>query len=250
MAGSPHPISTAFWTYVIPMIATRAMRISLVLFVVFSAGVLLLFMSGLIASGFVTNALLGMRHFLVMVGVPVGAVLLSEIPVRDGITHRTLLYPLLGPVPRTTQVLVRVTVTGAILAIGSGGLLLLIRALLQDGFGFFPRELLAVTLAAFAYVTMFGLVHLYNRRGLIAGLVILFLFDIPLGRLPFSLRNVSPSYHMGVIADQQDSLQLPISFGHPATSVTVSALILLGVAIVFGVAIAVGFKRKNLGDLC
>ena len=250
MAGSPHPISTAFWTYVIPMIATRAMRISLALFVVFIAGVLLLFMSGVIASGFVTSALLGMRHFLVMVGVPVGAVLLSEIPVRDGITHRTLLYPLLGPVPRTTQVLVRVTVTGAILAIGSGGLLLLIRALLQDGFGFFPRELLAVTLAAFAYVTMFGLVHLYNRRGLIAGLVILFVFDIPLGRLPFSLRNVSPSYHLGVIADQQDSLQLPITFGHPATSVAVSALILLGIAIVFGAAIAVGFKRKDLGDLC
>jgi hypothetical protein len=180
----------------------------------------------------------------------VGAVLLSEIPVRDGITHRTLLYPLLGPVPRITQVLVRVTVTSAILAIGTSVLLVLVRALLKDGFGFLPREFLAVTLGAFAYVTIFGLIHLYNRRGLISGLAILFLLDMPLGRLPFSLRNVSPSYHMGVIAEQEESMQLPISFGHPETSVTVSVLVLLAIAVVFGAAIAVGFKRKNLGDLC
>ena len=122
--------------------------------------------------------------------------------------------------------------------------------MLQDGFGFLPRELLSVTLGAFAYVTLFGFVHLYNRRGLITGLVVLFLFDIPLGRLPFSLRNISLSYHTGVIAEQQDSLQLPISLGMPATSVTMSALILLGIAIVFGAVIAAGFKRKDLGELC
>lgn len=250
MANTPHPISTAFWTYVIPMTATRAMRIGFLFCVLFVAGAVLVFMSGVISSGWVSSALLGMRHFLVMIGVPVGAVLLSEIPVRDGITHRTLLYPLLGPVPRTTQVLVRLAVTSTILAIGTGVLLILVRVLLRDGFGFLPNELLAVTLGAFAYVTLFGLIHLYNRRGLIAGLVVLFLLDMPLGRLPFSLRNVSPSYHVGVISEQQESMQLPISFGHPETSVAVSTLILLGIAVVFGAAIAVGFKRKNLGDLC
>lgn len=250
MAKTPHPISTAFWTYVVPMVATRAMRIGLLLCVLFVASAVLVFMSGVISSGFVTDVLYGMRHFLVMVGVPVGAVLLSEIPVRDGITHRTLLYPLLGPVPRITQVLVRLTVTGAVLAIGTGLLLVLVRALLQDGFGFLWRELLAVTLGAFAYVTIFGLIHLYNRRGLIAGLVVLFLLDMPLGRLPFSLRNVSPSYHLGVVAEQEESMQLPISFGHPETSVGVSVLVLLAIAVVFGAAIAAGFNRKNLGDLC
>jgi hypothetical protein len=39
-------------------------------------------------------------------------------------------------------------------------------------------------------------------------------------------------------------------YGGPKASVTVSALILLGVAIVFGAAVAIGFKRKNLGELC
>lgn len=250
MAGSPHPASIAFWTFLFPMIATRAMRIGLVLFVAFLAGLGLLFVSGFISSEFVTEGLLGMRQFLVMAGIPVAAVLLSEIPIRDGITHRTLLYPLLGPVPRTTLAVVRVLVIGAVLALGGSALMLLIRVLLQDGFAFLPRELLSVTLGSFAYVAMFGFVHLYNRRGLITGLVILFLFDIPLGKVPFTLRNISPSYHMGVIADQQMSMQLPISFGQPATSVTMSALILVGIAVVFGVAVAAGFKRKNLGELC
>jgi hypothetical protein len=250
MARNPHPASTAFWVYVIPMVSTRAMRIGLFLVVGFVACVVLLFVSGFFASGFVTEALYGMRHFLVMIGVPAGAVLLSEIPIRDGITHRTLLYPLLGPVPRVTHAVMRVMVTGTVLASGASTLLILIRALLGEGFAFLPREILSVTLGSFAYVSLFGFVHLYNRRGLITGVVILFLFDLPLGRLPFSLRNVSPSYHVGVIADQQVSMQLPISFGMPGTSVTMSALILLGIAVVFGAAIAAGFKRKDLGELC
>lgn len=250
MAEKPNPVATAFWTYVIPMASTRAMRIGLVLFVLFVAVVLLAFVSGQLASGLVFDLLYGMRHFLIMIGVPAAAILLSEIPIRDGITNRTLLYPLLGPVPRVTIAVVRVLVTGAMLSLGSGALLLLIRLLLRDGLGFLPRELLAVALGSFAYVSLFGLLHLYARRGLITGVAILFFYDIPLGRLPFSLRNLSLSYHVGVISEQGDSIQLPISFGAPESSVTMSALVLLGVAVVFCAAIALGFKRKKLGDLC
>ncbi len=250
MANSPNPISTAFWTYIIPMTSTRAMKVGLLLFGLFLISVVFVFMGGFLAPNYVFNIMVGMRHFLIMVGVPVGAVLLSEMPIRDGITHRTLLYPLLGPVPRTTQAIVRVVVTSAILAIGTSLLLVLIRILLKDDFGFLPRELLAVFLGAFAYVALFGFVHLYNRRGLIAGLVILFIFDVPLGRLPFSLRNISPSYHMGIIANQEENMELPSIFGLPDSSVTVSALILLAITVVFSVIIAVGFKRKHLGELC
>jgi hypothetical protein len=246
----PNPVSTAFWTYVIPMVATRAMRVGLVLFALFALAVVVLYASGAIVSEFMIDALYGMRHFLVMVAVPVGAVLLAEIPFRDGITHRTLLYPLLGPVPRTTLALVRVAVTGAVLALGTGLLLLLIRILLQDGLDFLPRELLAVALGSFAYVAVFTLIHLFNRRGLITGLVVVFLFDIPLGRVPFTLRNISPSYHVGVIAGQEESMQLPISFGMPETSLPMSVIVLVAIAVVFGVAAALGFKRKNLGELC
>lgn len=250
MANTPHPISTAFWTYVIPLTSTRAMRIGLVLFVGFVAVVVLLFVSGLVASGFVTAALHGMRHFLIMLALPATAILLSEMPIRDGITHRTLLYPLLGPVPRVTLAVVRVLVTGAVLAVASGALLVLIRVLLRDGFDFVGRELLAVGLGSFAYVSLFGLVHLYVRRGLITGVAILFFFDLPLGRVPFSLRNISLSYHMGVISAQQETMQLPIVFATPESSVTMSALVLLAAAAVLCAAVALGFNRKSLGDLC
>lgn len=226
------------------------MRIGVILFGVALIGIVLAFVSGILSRDFVVESLRGMRHFIVMVGVPVGAVLLSEIPVRDGITHRTLLYPLLGPVPRTTLAVVRVVVTAAVLAVGAAVLLLLIRLLLRDPLGELPREWLSVALGSFAYVTFFGLIHLFNRRGLITGLAILFLFDIPLGRLPFTLRNISPSYHVGVIGGQQENMQLPVSFGMPETSVLMSSLILIAIACVFGAAIAVGFKRKDLGGLC
>jgi hypothetical protein len=232
------------------MTATRAMKIGLVLFFLCLAAVITLFMGGFISRSFVDDALFGMRHFLITAGIPVGAVLLSEIPIRDGMTHRTLLYPLLGPVPRTTLAVVRIVTTGGVLFIGSGFLLLLIRLMLRDDLSFMGRELLAVFLGSFAYVALFGLVHLFNRRGLITSLVILFLFDIPLGKIPFSLRNISPSYHMGVLADQEETLRLPVAFGYPDVSLVISSLVLLGIAVFFSAAVAYAFKRKNLGELC
>lgn len=250
MPNEPHPVSVAFWTYVIPMAATRALRIGIVLLVGFVALVILMFMGGFLASWVSTASLHGMRHFVVMIGVPASAILLSEMPLRDGITHRTLLYPLLGPVPRLTLVIVRTVITAAILALTSSLVLILIRVLLQEGFGFLPRELLSVTLASFAYVSLFGFVHLINRRGLIFGIVLFFVFDMPLGTVPFSLRNLSPSYHVGVIANQQENMQLPISFGLPDTSLLGSSLFLVAVAIVFIAAAAVAFTRKDLGELC
>jgi hypothetical protein len=226
------------------------MRIGLVLFVLAAIGIVMLLATGLISSELMIDALYATRHFLVMVAVPVGAVLLSEIPIRDGITHRTLLYPLLGPASRLTLAVVRMATTAAVLAVGVGLLLVLVRALLRDGFDMLPRELLSVVLGAFAYVGLFGLIHLFNRRGLITGLALFFLFDAPLGRLPFTLRNISPSYHTGVIAGQEENLQLPIRFGMPDSSLLASSIVLVAIALIFGALVAVGFRRKNLGELC
>jgi hypothetical protein len=232
------------------MTATRSMRIGLVFFVLFIASVFFLMLGGFISSHFVNISLTGMRHFLVMLGVPVAAVLLAEMPIRDGIAHRTLLYPLLGPVSRATLAIVRVLTTGAMLALASSFLLVLIRVLLRDGFELLPREILSVSLGAFAYVGLFGLAHLYYRRGLIVGLVFLFLYDFPVGTIPFSIRNLSPSYHMGVIANQQDTMDLPVRFGEPATSIVASGVFLVVLAVVAVAAVTFAFRRKNLGDLC
>lgn len=243
-------VSIAFWTYVTPILATRAMRVGLLLFVSAASTFVALFLSRVLSERFMVETLEASRHFLIMLGLPVAGAVMSELPLRDGITHRTLLYPLLGPVPRSTFALVRTVVTAAVLAAGLVLLLLLVRLLLRDGLGFLPREALAVTLGALAYTGVFGALHVVNRRGLITGLVALFFFDIPLGTVPFAIRNLSLSYHVGVIAGQRDDMALPIQLASPDASVAFSAAVLIAVAALSIAATAWLFRRMDLGDVC
>ena len=243
-------ISIAFWTYVTPMAATRAVRIGLVLFAAALGGLILLFVSGIFSDSLRAGALLATRRGLVTVGLPVAAAVLSEVSLRDGIQHRTLLYPLLGPVPRVTLALVRTLVTAVVLAVAMVVLLLLVGVLLGDLQGFLSREAAAVALGAAAYVGLFGFLHLVLRRGLIGGLALLFLIDLPLGKVPFAIRNLSPSYHVGVIARQGDEFVLPIQLALPDSSPVFSSVVLVLIAAVTVAATAFVFRRKNLGEIC
>lgn len=242
--------SIAFWTYVTPLMAMRATRIGILFFGLFLAGTLLLGLTGAASHTLMTTSLKAARQFLVMLGLPLGAAIVAEMPIRDGIRHRTLLYPLLGPVDRATMAVVRTLVTALLLGAAVGLLLTVIRILLGDGLGFLPRELAAAFLGALAYTSIFGFIHLLNRRGLVTGLAAFFLLDAPLGRVPFAIRNLSPSYHLGVLADQGEKLALLFPITAPESSVGASALFLLGVAIVFLGATALGFRRQSLGNLC
>jgi hypothetical protein len=243
-------ISIATRTFLAPILGTRGMRLALLAFGLFGVFVVALVFTGMYSVDVMRAGLEGARHLLVMVGLPVAAVLTSEMALRDGIHHRTLLYPLLGPVPRGTLALVRTFWTGLLLAAGITVLLLLTRFLLRDGLALLPREILAVILGAFAYTALFGLLHVLNRRGLVVGLVLLFFLDFPLGRVPFSLRNLSPSYHVGVIAHQQESLSLPVPLALPGSSVVLSAAILIGITALGAAATALVFRRMSLRDLC
>jgi hypothetical protein len=243
-------ISIAFWTYVTPMAATRAMRIGLLLFAATLGGLILLFLSGVFSESLRTAALLGTRRGLVIVGLPVAAAIVSEVSLRDGIQHRTLLYPLLGPVPRVTLALVRTSVTVAVLAVSMIALLLLVGVLLGDLESFLSHEAAAAALGAAAYVGLFGFLHLALRRGLIGGLALLFLIDLPLGRVPFAIRNLSPSYHVGVIARQENEIALPIQLALPDSSPGFSAAVLVLIAVAAVTATALLFRRKNLGEIC
>lgn len=243
-------ISIAFWTYVTPMMATRAMRLGLLAFAMAVGGLVLLFLSGTVSEPFRVASLLGARHALLMMGLPVAAAVLGEVPLRDGIQHRTLLYPLLGPVPRVTLAVVRTLVTVGTLAVAVTVLLILVGALLGDLREVLAREAAAAALGAAAYVGVFGLLHVLYRRGLIGGLVLLFLIDLPLGSVPFAIRNLSPSYHVGVIARQGGEIGLPIQLSLPDSSVPLSAAVLAVLAAVSLVATALAFRRKDLGEIC
>ena len=75
-------VSIAFRTYVTPMMATRALRAGLLLFALSLGSLVLLFLGGAFSPDLRTAALLGARHFLVMVGLPIAAVVVSEVSLR------------------------------------------------------------------------------------------------------------------------------------------------------------------------
>lgn len=196
------------------------------------------------------STLSGLHSFALVPGLPLAAILLSEMPLRDGIRQRTLLYPLLGPVSRGQLAAVRTLATAGLLALTVGFLVLVTGLFRPGGIGMVGRELAAVALAAPAYIGLFGVVHMLTRRGLIAGLVIYGLFDEPLGRLPFAIRNLSPSYHYRVLLDRLVEIDLPITLGAPDDSVAVSVGVLLVMGIALTAAGAYLFSRRNLGELC
>ncbi len=228
----------------------RGLRMVLILAVISLGAIGLVFTLQHLFPGPFGNALSSLRLALIVPGVPLAALLMSEMALRDGITQRTLLYSLLGPAPRTTLALVRTAVTAVILALGVSALLVLTRLLEGASFAPLPREILGVTLGSFAYVALFGAIHLLVRRGLVAGLVLFFLLDRPLAQLPFTLRRLSPSYHLSVIADRVLEFHFPITVQPPEPSMPAAILVLAGMSVVFLALGAWLFARKSLGELC
>lgn len=241
----------ALRTYLVPLTATRAFRLGLVLFVGVIGVTGFLLALGLVATRLASSLLASLGDFLVIPGLPIAAILVSELPLRDGIRQRTLLYPLLGPVSRVTLSVVRTLATAILLWIGAAFLLVLVHlgaGTLRSGLA---PDVLATAVGSLAYTGFFGFVHLASRRGLITGLVLFVLVDEPLGRVPFSIRNLSPSYHMRLITDRLSEIPLPVPIDFPEpTSVVPSAAALAIVGIVFTAATALMFNRKNLGELC
>jgi hypothetical protein len=232
------------------MTSTRAFRVGLLL------GGLLLVLVGVsvgirpLSDRLAELSLSWIRERALVPGVALAAVLLSEMPLRDGIRHRTLLNLLLGPASRSWLAVVRTVATALLLAVTGSVVLLVARLAEGEGMAGAPREILAMGLGAFAYVASFGLVHLLTRRGLIGCLVLFGVFDDPLSRIPFALRNLSLSYHLRTLADQVSEIPLPVRIPPPEPSLPFSSFVLLATGVAATLATAVLFRRKNLGELC
>ncbi len=240
-------VSIALWTYLIPMFQARAMRI---------LAIVLPILLGLVLAGYYSQilpsyTLTSLRRLVVAPGVALVAVLLAEMPLRDGIRQRTLLYPLLGPATRTTLALVRTMATTLVLAAGATALALFLGVLDHAPAGEMARAVEAVLLGSAAYTAFFGLIHLLTRRGLIAGLVIYGLVDEQLGRVPLGIRKIAPSVHLRAVADQIETFRVPVQFGGShEPSVVLAVSVLVALAVLCLAAIAVLFSRRNLGELC
>jgi hypothetical protein len=239
-------ISSAFWGYLLPIASARALKLSgLSGFIVFGLA-WLLHSLGVIGDGSLSDLI----DFIVLPGIPVIAALMAEMPVRDGITHRTLLYPLLGPPDRPTLLLVRTACTMGLQILGSIALLAGLFAIRGGPYASLPRYALAATLGSIGYLGLFGLVHLVARRGLIVCLALFAIFDHNLGRLPFALHSLAPSFHLGVLTDRNDFLDLPIALDVPEGWVPGSAAVLLITGLVTALLSATLFARKNVGEIC
>ncbi len=240
----------AFRAYLAPMFSTRGVRLGFFVLV----GVVLIIITAVVLQklfpSIFSNMLGSFLMFVLVPGIPLSAVLAGEMPLRDGIRQKTLLYQLLGPVPRPVLALVRTGMVAGVLAILAGGLVTVLRVVDGASLAPLPREYLAAVLGAAAYTGLYGLIHLISGRGLIGSLAFFFLLDQPLAQLPFSLRSLSPSYHLAVLADRVIEMELPVPMAPPEQSVLVSSLVLIVIAAVTVALTAYLFSRKSLGELC
>jgi len=93
---TPRELGIALRSYLLPLPRTTAFRLSLLGVAIVYLLALLIRMMGHAPS--VDGELsFEMGNALLMPGVPIFALLVSELPLREGIRHRTILYPLLGP---------------------------------------------------------------------------------------------------------------------------------------------------------
>ncbi len=236
----------ALRSFLAPLGAARALRRSLIL-----AAVLLLVLLGVKQLGFVPDTVFReLRKFIVLPGLPLFAALLSELALRDGITYRTLLYPLLGPVSRPMLAVVRTLATGLLLFAISGSLLTLVILIGGMDTGPLGRELFGMLLASPAYVALAGLLHLCKRRGAILFIAYFMIFDYPVSHLPFSFRNVAPAYHLGSLTGHLNTLSLPLQVKLAEQSTAISSLFLIALTALCVALCAWLFSRRRLTSLC
>ncbi len=236
----------ALRSYLAPLWAARALRRSLL-----CAGIILLLLLAAKQIGYVPDQVFReLRRFIILPGLPLFAALLSELALRDGITYRTLLYPLLGPVSRSGLAIVRTLATGLLLFLIAGTLLTAVVFIGGMPKGDLPRELFGLLLAAPPYIALAGLFHLFNRRGAILFIAGFMIFDYPISHLPFSFRNIAPSYHLGSLTGHLNTMSLPLQVPLVGQSTFVSALFLVALAAVATFLCAWVFSRRRLTNLC
>lgn len=245
-AFSPESFRSVSAGFLLPLASARSLRIAALAAVAVTVIIATLRAVGLLTS----ESLDALRRAIPVVAVPIAAALLAELPIREGLTHRTLLYPLLGPVSRGSLALGRTLWTVALVALGALVASTALYLMTADRSGAWGRECLAILLGAYAYVALFGLLHLVSQRGLVTALALYFLVDQPLAQLPFSIRMLAPSFHVGSVLGRSPSYDLPIAVDSVSVAPVVSALVLLGAA---SLAIAWTmrlFSRRDLPELC
>lgn len=245
---TPRTLAIALRSYLLPLPRTTAFRFSLVGVVLIYLLALLIRMMGH-APSIDGELSFEMGKALLMPGVPIFALLVSELPLREGIRHRTILYPLLGPASRDSLAWVRSSATALLFGLGFGLVVVGVEWIGGRSLSLLGAPFLAALLGGVTFTAVFGFIQLLLTRGLAAGLLWYFLFDESLAKVPFELCRLSVSYHVRVLAGMQEFFELPVA-SVPAEHRLVSALVLVVITVVSIVATMFVFRRRDLTELC
>jgi hypothetical protein len=246
---TPRQLGIALRTYLLPLPGAMAFKLSVVGVALVYLVALLIRVIGREPAGTDGELSFELARALLMPGVPIFALLVSELPLREGIRHRTLLYPLLGTASRDAISLTRSAATSVIFGLSFA---FLVAGVAWIG-GLPPAELgapfLAAALGGMTYTAVFGLLQLLVPRGLAAGLLWYFLFDEPIAKIPFELCRLSVAYHVRVLGRDHEFFGIPVS-DVPAEHPVMSALVLVAITALAIAATVLLFRRRDLEELC
>lgn len=188
--------------------------------------------------------------------LPLAALLYATGMIQDEVEEQTLTYLLVRPLPRWALYLTKLLATYLLTAALAGVFAVVTCAAIYGGRPEFWGTVLpgrALTVAAlfaltlFAYCALFGLIGLFTRYALVAGIAYVMLFEGMLGGLDFVVRRLTVQYNFRVLSMRW--LKLPSgTWGLDLTeapSVTGCVLtLLLGGAIAAALAASVFARRE------
>jgi ABC-2 type transport system permease protein len=140
--------------------------------------------------------------------LPLAALLYATGMIQDEVEEQTLTYLLVRPLPRRLLYLTKLLATYLMSALLAGVFAVITCAAIYWGQPEFwgtivPGRALTVAalfaLALFAYCAVFGLIGLYTRYALVAGIAYVILFEGMLGGFAFIVRRLTVMYHFRVL---------------------------------------------------
>ncbi len=193
---------------------------------------------------------------LPMALVPLAALLYASGMIRDEVEEQTLTYLLVRPLPRRALYVTKLLATYVLVAALAGSFAVLTMIAVHWGKPGFWGEIvpvralqvaLLVALALVAYCSIFGLISLYTRWSLVAGIFYILLFEATLGNLEFAVRKLTVLYYFRVLAVRWLDLRRGtwlIDLADAPEAVT-CVLVLLSVGVLTTLLASVGFSNRE-----
>lgn len=150
-----------------------------------------------------------MEAFAVLIGfalhqavVPLVAMLLGSGLVRREVELKTLPYLFSGPTPRWAVLLGKFLAVAVLTSLLGGGAYLLSHTLYfvfrlpADHWEVAPIFLLTTTLGSLAYLSVFALLGVLLKRGLVVGVAYTLLLELILSNIPAVVKGTSITFHL------------------------------------------------------